>query len=305
MAPDPRYNSRVRMTMRSLGVVIVAVALGGCGRTAAQKQADVCASAWEGGIAAARDQLASLTAAEPLLAQRKADANKSVAAAEKRLVGLTIKRDEANSSYPDKVKGRIASAKMRVGGIQPMREESGKPFAPIRYDLEIQGEHKRFAKALVALYDQPKAVLFDRVEVNITDDRKGWSISKVQFRVFTLTEPQPAPPADAGLPAAYAAALAWTPAADCAAAPAPATIAETRAALQAKEAIARQIRAIEAIEEIAKARNTLADDLVRKRDDDRAIWTAHADSIVENAKKSVTGVAELRFNAKGEPDWKM
>ncbi|HUR28100.1 MAG TPA: hypothetical protein VM509_07930 [Planctomycetota bacterium] len=289
---------------KTLGVVLAAVALGGCGGGAAQKQADVCAAAWDGGVTAVNGEIAVLDEAGPVLAQRKTDADKAVSAAEKRLAGLTIKRDEALASYPDKVKGRVVSAKMRVGGIQPMREESGKPFAPIRYDLEIQGEHARVSKALAALYEQPKAIQLDRVEVNITDERKGWAITKVQFRVFTLTEPQPAPAAEPAVPASYTAALAWAPAGDCATAPVPSSMTEARAALQEREAIAKSVRSVEAIEDVAKSRNALADDLVRKRDDDRALWTAHADSIVENAKKSVTGLAELRFNAKGEPDWR-
>lgn len=301
-----RYNPLVRMTARG-GALLAAIALGtaGCSGGVAQKQADACAAAWQGGITAVQEQTAALAEAEPLLEQRKKDAQKAAVAIEKRLDGLTIKRDEAVSAYPDKIKGRVISAKMRVGTIQPLRQEQGKPLAKVRFDVEIQGEFKRAAKTISALYEQPKAFFLERVEVNIADEQKGWAILKVQFHVNTLTEPPPAIPPEPGPPAAYSDALAWTPAAECATHPAPPEVAAGRTSLQEKEALARAVRAVELLEASVKARTAIADDLIRRRDDDRAMWTPHADAIVEKAKTSVTGVAELRFNEKGEPDWKM
>lgn len=281
------------------------MALGGCGGGAAQKQADACAAAWQGGIVAAQEQARALAEAEPLLEQRRKDAEKAAAAVEKRLAALTIRREEAATSYPEKVKGRVVSSKMRVGTIQALREESGKPLAKLRFDVEIQGEYKRAVKTLAALYEQPKAFFVEKVEVNIADERKGWAIMKVQFHVASLTAPAPPLPPDPGLPAAFTAARAWAPAAECASYPVPQEMAAGRAALQEKEAVARSVRAIEVLEEAVQVRTAIADDLVRRRDDDRAMWTAFSDEIVQKARTSVTGVAELRFNDKGEPDWKM
>lgn len=291
--------------VRSTALLLAATVVAGCSGGAAQKQADVCAAAWQGGITAAQETATALNDAEPLLEQRKKDAEKAAVAIEKRLAALTIRREEAVVSYPDKVKGRVVSAKMRVGSIQALREESGKPLAKVRFDVEIQGEYKRFVKMLAALYEQPKAFFLEKVEVNIADERKGWAIVKVQFHVNMLTASAPPLPADPGLPAAFTSALAWVPAAECASHPAPAEMAAGRAALQEKEAVARAVRSVEVFEEAVKARTAIADDLIRRRDDDRAMWTSHSDEIVEKAKTSVTGVAQLRFNEKGEPDWRM
>lgn len=255
----------------------------------------------------ARELATALAEGEPLLEQRRKDAEKALAAAEKRLAKLTIKREEAAGSYPDRIKGRVVSSKMRVGTIQPLRQEPGKPLAAVRFDVEIQGDFKRAAKTIAALYEQPKAFFLDKLEVNIADERKAWSFVKAQFHVYSVTEPPeaPAPPEEWDVPAAYAAALAWAPAAECAAVPAPPELAAVRARLQELDSVARATRAVEALEESAKARDAIADDLVRRRDDDRAMWTAHSDELVEKSRKSITGVAELRFNDKGEPDWKM
>jgi hypothetical protein len=292
------------MRVRAFGILAATALLAACGGTAAQKQADACAAAWQGGIAAAEDLTQTLTDGEPLLDQRRKDTEKALLAAEKRLAALTIKREEAATAYPDRVKGRVVSSKMRVGTIQAMRQEPGKPLAAVRFDVEIQGDYKYVSKTLAALYEQPKAFFVDRVEVNITDERKSWSLLKVQFHVFSVTEAAPAAPADAGLPAAYSSALSWAPAPECASSAPPAELAAARARLQDKEAAARGARAVDALDEIVKARVAIADDLVRQRDDDRAMWMAHSDELVEKSKTSVTGVAELRFT-KGEPDWRL
>lgn len=292
------------MTERAVGIIAVAAFLAGCGGGAAQKQADACAAAWQGGIATAEKLAQALADGEPLLEQRRKDAQKAAVAAEKRLTALTIKREEAATSYPERVKGRVVSSKMRVGTIQAMRAEQGRPLAAVRFDMELQGDYKHLSKTLKALFDQPKAFFVDRAEVNIADERKAWSLTKVQFHVFSVTESAPVVPADSGLPAAYSAALSWAPAPECASTTPPAELAAARARLQEMEAAARAARAVEALEEIVKARVAIADDLVRQRDDDRAMWTAHSDELVQKSKTSITGVAELRFT-KGEPDWRL
>ena len=99
--------------MRSFGIVAATALLAGCDGGAAQKQADACAAAWQGGVAAAEELTRALTEGEPLLEQRRKTAEKAAVAAEKRLTALTIKREEAATSYPERIKGRVVSSKMR------------------------------------------------------------------------------------------------------------------------------------------------------------------------------------------------
>lgn len=265
----------------------------------------MCAVEWKKGVATVRAQIDALAQAEPALEQRKKDAQKALVGVEKRLAGLTIRREDAAFAYPDRIKARVASARMRSSSVETGREEPGKPLAAVSFDLEFQGPYGNISKAVAALYDQPKAFFLDRVEVNIVDERRKMSTVKARFRVYRLTEGAPKPADDLGLPTAVSEALAWQAPAECDPETAPPELAAVMAELQAGEPVARSLRLVEALEESVKTRGAIAEDLVRRRDDDRASWTSHSDELVQNAKRSVTGLAELRFNAKGEPDWKL
>ena len=288
-----------------LGCVLTG-AVAGCDGGEARKRAEACAAAWEAGLATMGDQAATLDAAEPALAQRLRDAKKEAAAAEKRLAALTIRRQDAQRAYPDRLKARVASARMRMATVQPVREEPEKPLGTIRFSAEIQGDHRRVSKTIEALYRQPKAFFLDRVEVNILDERTRRTQLRIEFHVHHITDGMEEVPEDSGRSPSFEAALAWAAPAGCQAGEdAAARLESARAALAEREALASRVHRVERVEATVKARGELADDLVRRRDDDRAMWAAYADQLVENAKSSVTGIAELRFDDEGDPDWKM
>lgn len=286
-------------------VAVPAVLSASCSGGAARQQAATCAAAWSEGVATARAQIDALVKAEGTLEQRTKDAQKASTAVEKRLARLTIRREDAAFAYPDKIKARVAAGRMRLTSIETGREELGKPLAAVSFDVELQGAYGNVSRAIAALYDQPKAFFLDRVEVNILDERRKLSHVKASFHVYRLTEGAPKPGDDPGTPKGWNDALAWSAPAECKPESAPPELEAAKAELRAKEPLAKAVRAVEVLEESVKSRGGAADDLLARRDDDRASWTAYSDELVKKAKGSVTGLAELRFDAKGEPDWKL
>ena len=291
--------------LREAALVAVVLAAAGCDGGKAEEKAAACRAAWTERTTAIRSEADSLTAFEAEAAAKRTAIDKTAAEAEKRLRAMTVSREEAVTSYPDKMKARVVAGKMRLGFLTPTREEQGKPVAQLRFDIEVQGDYRAVAKTIAAIYDQARVVLFDRLEVNITDEYKKWSVVKGRIRLFQLTEAAPPVTLTGGVAASYSAALATAKPAECDGMPEAAAFDAAIAELRKREPAAKLKKELEERDAAAKARAAIADDLVRRRDDNRAIWTAHTDELVEKAKGSVGGLAELTFKENGEPDWKL
>ncbi len=293
-----RDVTRLRM-LRNAGCAILAPGLFACSHGADRSAA--CVAAWNGRAATIDAATKELDDAEAGVAGREAAARVAREEIEKQLVATTV-RYEDRETYPEKLKGVVAKQKMRLATMTPMKREAGKPAPAIRYDLEIQGEYKHVARTIAALYEQPKVFLFDRVEVNITDTFKKWSIVKAQGWVYelppdapTAVAAQPAPIADEGAPP------------ECQGLPRPAlaeAVAGKRAALEARAEARSRVAAMAELEARVAARRALLADLVRRRDDNRAAFTSHSDELVRRAQGAVTLLGELRFKPNGEADWR-
>lgn len=293
-----RAVNRLRM-LRTVGCAILAPVLFACSHGGADKSA-ACLAAWKGRVETIDAATKALDDAEAGLAGRESAARAAREEIEKQLLATTV-RYEDRETYPEKLKGLVAKQKMRLATMTPMKREAGKPAPAIRYDLEIQGEYKNVARTLAAFYEQPKVFLFDRVEVNITDTFKKWSIVKAQGWVYELPEApaavatKPAPVADEGAPP------------ECEALPPPALaqeVAGKRAALEARAETRSRVAAMAEVEARLAARRALLADLVRRRDDNRAAFTSHSDELVRRAQGAVTLLGELRFKPTGEADWR-
>ena len=292
--------------MRAAIALGIALATSTCGKSA--DSSGSCARVWTARAGALDAVSKELDAAEAGIADREVAAKQRGDEVEKKLAALTVAYQD-RESYPDRIKGVIAKQKMRLGNMSPMKRELGKPAVAIRYDLEIQGEYKNVAKAIAALYDQPKAFLLDRVEVNITDNYKKWAIVKAQGWVYEMPDLAAAAPVVSPESAALAASIGdpgATPECD-GVTPAPASAADAeakRTALAARRDVTKRLDALAALEARVASRAALLDDLVRRRDDNRAAFSSHSDELVRRAQSAVTLLAELRFKANGEPDWR-
>ena len=113
-------------TLGWVGVVVLcALVAAGCGSAEARKRAQVCSESRKAAVDQANAELQELAAAEPELVQKRMALESAAAAAEKRLAALTIKRQDATSAYPDRVKGRVAAVKMRMASIQAWKRKWG------------------------------------------------------------------------------------------------------------------------------------------------------------------------------------
>ena len=293
-----RAVSRLRI-LRNVGCAILAPGLFACSHGADKSAA--CVAAWNGRVAAIDAATKALDEAEAGVAGRESAARAAREEIEKQLVATTV-RYEDRETYPEKLKGVVAKQKMRLAAMTPMKREAVKPAPAIRYDLEIQGEYKNVARTIAALYEQPKVFLFDRVEVNITDTFKKWSIVKAQGWVYELppdapaaVAAKPAPVADEGTPP------------ECEGLPPPPMaeeVAGKRAALEARADARIRVTAMAEVEARVAARRALLADLLRRRDDNRAAFTSHSDELVRRAQGAVTLLGELRFKPNGEADWR-
>lgn len=230
-------------------------------------------------------------------------------AADAKLAALTI-ADRDVLSYPDRVKGRVAAGKMRLASMTPLRAEAAEgalagSLKAIAYDLEVQGDYRAVAKMIAAVYDQPKAIFVDRLEVNISDEYKKWATVRARVHVYA---PVAAPPSAPSAPSdAFTAATA--PAAppegcDGIESPAAQQVEAARAALAARAPDAAMVAELNRRAASSEAKAALAADLVQRRDDNRAAFGSRADELVQKAKDAVAGFAELRFKPNGEPDWR-
>ena len=293
---------------RAKVALVLLVLLGaGCGKDTEKRAA--CEKAWGARLAALTEQQRLLDEAAVGVADRMKAVDAAAKGAEAKIVALTVAERDV-LSYPDRVKGRVAAGKMRLASMTPLRAEAAEgPLAgklkSIGYDLEIQGDYRAVAKTVAALYDQPKAIFLDRLEVNISDEYKKWATVRAQVRVYSpVAQPAALPAAP---PEAFIAAIAPFAPEGCestATDPAALNAEEARARLAARTAEASSAAELQRREAANEARTALATDLVRRRDDNRAAFTSRADELVTKAKDAVTGFAELRFKANGEPDWR-
>lgn len=279
----------------------------GCGKGAEKEAA--CVAAFDARYASVVEQqrlLDEALAGEPERTKALESAAKAVDA---KLVSLTV-ADRDVLSYPDRVKSRVAAGKMRLASMTPLRSTAAEgalagSLKTIGYDLEIQGDYRAVAKMLAAVYDQPKAIFVDRLEVNISDEYKKWATVRAQVRVYSPVAPPgalPAAPAEA-----FTAVTSPFVPEGCASTttdPIALQTDDVRATLAARAAEASAAAVMQQREAANEARTALATDLVRRRDDNRAAFTSHSDELVTKAKAAVTGFAELRLKANGEPDWR-
>ncbi len=289
--------------MRSVAFLVVSFGLVSCGPPREKVQA--CEAALNARLAAIQAAAAAVDSAESEGAARIAAAEQSAKAADKRLAKVTIPYKDV-LSYPDRLKERIAAGKMRFVSATPLRAEGGSPLKALRYDVELTGDYRAVAKTLRALYEQPVALFVDRVEVNVTDEYRKQATVRMQVFVHEMPKPIQSVPPGKGPSPAWSAAIAKVTPDECAGISSrlASEIETARAALEARGEAAEKARVVEDRENLAKARAALADELLAKRDDNKAAFTSRADELVEKAKTSVAGLAELRFTASGEPDWR-
>lgn len=279
----------------------------GCGKDTEKRAA--CEKAWGARLAALTEQQRLLDEATAGSADRMKAVEAAAKATEAKIVALTV-ADRDVLSYPDRVKGRIAAGKMRLASMTPLRAEAAEgPLAgklkSIGYDLEIQGDYRAVAKTVAALYDQPKAIFVDRLEVNISDEYKKWATVRAQVRVYSPVTLPATSTATPPPPEAFVAATTPFVQEGCDSTdPAALQAEDVRARLAARAGEASSAAELKGREAANEARIALATDLVRRRDDNRAAFTTHADELVTKAKDAVTGFAELRLKADGEPDWR-
>lgn len=293
--------------MRSVKIehaaALLTLLLAGCGPD--KEKVAACQSAWDARIAAVAAQSTLLDDAQGFDEKSVADATK---AAQKRLETLTVTHRDRDM-YPERLKGVVASAHMRLGSITPTRQDPpGKALRSVRYDFEISGDYRAIAKTVAALYAQPKAFFLDSLEVNITDEYRKLATLKGTAWVYELDLPNESAPA-AGAPSpAFNAAIAK------AAAPAECQGVKdkewaekwegARAALASRADQAGGAKIVEDRKAAAASLASMADDLLKRRDDNKAQFTTHADELVGKAKAAVTGLAELKFGSNGEPIYK-
>jgi hypothetical protein len=301
-----RYNPPVIRRPRNL-LAASAILLGGTGCGHIIKVDPVCEAAWS----ARADQVESAAKALDAEAtggeERRAAALASIGESDHRLQGLTVQYKD-RESYPERVKAVVAKQKMRLSTMNAVRREPGVPLGAIRYELEIQGDYRSVVKTIAGLYDQPKVFVIDRVEVNITDVLRKWAVVKVQARVFEMPDGPLVVPPPAAPPWDVVAAHAGAPPECGAGATPPAALAAringARASLAAKADAAADASATLSQEGVAAAHAKLGDDLVRKRDDNKAAYTSRSDELLKKAETAVAGLAELRIKPDGEPDWR-
>src|SRR3954462_1384781 len=180
---------RLRWARRASLALTIAFAAPACGKGGENKSV-ACERVWTARAGALDAAAAVFDTAEAGIAEREAAAKKNGDEVEKKLIAMTVAYQD-REVYPDKLKGLVAKQKMRLANMSPLKREPGKPATAIRYDLEIQGEYKNAVKVIAAFYEQPKAFQYDRVEVNITDAYKKWSIIKAQGWVYEMPDPAP------------------------------------------------------------------------------------------------------------------
>lgn len=297
--------TRHRATV-TLAFLVFAAA--GCGKGAEKIAA--CESAWGARLAALTEQQRLLDDTIASAPERTEAVEAAARIADATLAALTVAERDV-LTYPDRVKGRVAAGKMRLASMTPLRAEAAEgalagALKTIAYDVEVQGDYRAVAKMIAAVYDQPKAIFVDRLEVNISDEYKKWATVRARVHVYApLAAPATGTPA--GPTEEFTAATApASPPAGCEGIESPAAQqAETaRAALAARAQEAAVAAELVRREAASEARTALAADLVRRRDDNRAAFTSRADELVRKAKEAVAGFAELRFKANGEPDWR-
>lgn len=283
-------------------MLLLAVPAGACNDRA---RGEACEAAWAAPIREVDAASAALDAIAADGGVREREAAAAAANARSRMRALTIRREDA-LGYPQKVRPLVRRGRMLFTAMTPLRPEEEGGLVRIPYDLEMQGDARALANTLRALYDQPVALTIERLEVNITDERLHRAAVKARVRVWSWRE-VPAPAETPEPAASFRAAIAEVaPPAACAgrASAGAAAWKERRETLLGRTEEARRLGQLERREAAAAEMLRMAGDLVRRRDDDRAAWSAHADALVARARAEVTGMAELRFRTNGEPEWR-
>ena len=279
------------------------MAAAGCAQD--KQKVAACDDAWRARIAVVEAQTSALDKVAAL-DDKAADA--AVKAAASKIDAIAIAHRDVDV-YPDRVKPLVAKAKMRLASMSATHvDPPGQALRAVKYDFEIQGDYRALPKTLAALYAQPKAFFIDKVELNITDEYRKWCSLKGTVWVYQFDPPPPKTAPGGVLPDGFAAATADAAApAECTGVRGDSSLPQKwqteRAALAARSEEAKGASAKRQHADDAGAWGKMAEDLVHRRDDNKALFLAHADELVNKTKASVAGVEDLKFNGKGEPEY--